>query len=289
MPDNQQQTSPQPAPSIRRPDLDAYLRGEKLYGDDFDADEIRSWFADEEFGYFDLRASDTERYRYKYHALNELCGWRHLPSRPYPRILGLGSAYGEELRPIARRAGHIIILEPATGFAVTDIDGTPVTFARPRPDGLLDWPDDSFHLITCLGVLHHVPNVTTVVRELCRCLIPDGYILMREPVVSMGDWRRPRSGLTKRERGIPLEIFRSIILSSGLQIVRESNCVFSLTAHMRVFLRSPVYNSRAVVLVDRLLCRLPLWSHRYHPTNLFEKLRPTSVFFVLRKPPSAQP
>lgn len=64
---------------------------------------------------------------------------------------------------------------------------------------ILDFESEQFDLITCLGALHRIPNVSMVVNELYRCLGKGGYLLLREPVVSMGDWSVPREGLTKRE------------------------------------------------------------------------------------------
>lgn len=272
-----------PTDTENRARIEASLRGETLYGDDFSPDEIRDWFQDEELGYFEIRAADKVQYQYKYHALNHWHGWRHLPRRAYPRVLGLGSAYGEELKPIAERTEHITILEPAAGFAVTDIGGAKVSYVRPRPDGRLGFDDATFDLMTCFGVLHHIPNVSLVVGELARCLKPGGFLLMREPIVSMGDWRRPRFGLTKRERGIPLHLLRGIVLASGLGIVRERKCALSLTSRIRLPGARPIYNSRIAVAIDEFLCRLPIWPSRYHARNTLERLRPTAAFLLLRK------
>lgn len=264
--------------------MDACLRGEKLYGDDFGSEAIEAWFKDEELGYFNLGASDKTRYEYAYHALNERHGFRNLPERAYPHILGVGSAYGEELMPIARKANHITILEPAEGFVVREISGVPITYAKPQASGILPFTDKFFDLITCFGVLHHIPNVSTIIREFYRCLNRGGYVLVREPIVSMGDWRKPRAGLTKHERGIPLDIFRRMILSAGFKIVQENKCVFSLTSRLHFLFSRPVYNSRLAVLIDNLICRLPIWSNRYHSTHFTQKLRATAVFYVLQKP-----
>jgi SAM-dependent methyltransferase len=192
--------------------------------------------------------------------------------------LGMGSAYGEELAPVIERANRITILEPSDGFRNPRFE-----YVKPAPNGLMPFNDSSFDLITCLGVLHHIPNVSTVLRELSRCLATGGVILLREPIVSLGDWSRPRKGLTKRERGIPLPIFRDIIRSSGLEIERESKCMFSLTARLKWFLRRPAYNSPAAVYADSLLCALPIWSRCYHSRVWIQKLKPWAVFYILRK------
>jgi 2-polyprenyl-3-methyl-5-hydroxy-6-metoxy-1,4-benzoquinol methylase len=146
--------------------------------------------------------------------------------------------------------------------------------------------DNSFDLVTCFGVLHHIPNVSTVVREMARCTKPSGWQLICEPTHSMGNWERPRRMLTSRERGIPQALMRKFILESGLQIVRERKCMFSLTSRLEYLLpkRQFVYNTPWITALDDYICCLPIWSRRYHATNVLQKLRPLAVFFVLRKP-----
>lgn len=263
--------------------MSAYLSGEKLYGDHFNQVEIDAWFRDEEVGYYSLGSGIKSRYEYGYHALNMEYGFRFLPETEFSHVLGIGSAYGDELLPIAGKSRHITILEPAEGFVVSKLGEVTVDYKKPQSSGLLDFPRDTLDLITCLGVLHHIPNVSIVMKEFFRCLKPGGYALIREPIISLGDWRKPRKGLTKRERGIPLNIFREIVQSAGFEILQERKCMFSLTSRLRYVLRGPVYNSRLAVVVDKILCSLPIWSDKYHPTSLWDKLRPASVYFVLKK------
>lgn len=264
-------------------DVHKYLNGEKLYGDDFSAEEISRWFAEEENGYYNLGAFDRTKYVYGYHALNWEHGFRFLSDQTYSSILGVGSAYGDELLPIAKLCDHISILEPSSGFVVKDLNGVPVTYFKPQVTGILPFADNSFDLITCFGVLHHVPNVSIVVNEFYRCLKPNGHLLIREPITSMGDWRKPRIGLTKNERGIPLKIFQVLILSAGFGITRENKCMFSITSRLRYFLSQPVYNSRLGIVIDKLLCKLCIWPDKYHPKNFFHKFRPTCIFYLLHK------
>jgi SAM-dependent methyltransferase len=265
-------------------ETDEYLQGNKLYGDNFSLEEIAAWFKDEEQGYFNLGAGNKEKYEYGYHALNLEYGFSFLPDKCFDKILGVGSAYGEELSPIVAKSKSVFILEPSDGFIVKNIRGVPVTYFQPLPSGILPFENDQIDLATCFGVLHHIPNVSTVMNEFYRCLKPDGHILIREPIISMGDWRKPRPGLTKRERGIPLKCFREIIVAAGFEIVNENKCMFPLTSRLKFFLNKPVYNSWFAIQVDRILCSLPIWAKNYHPRNIFHKLRPTSVFYVLRKP-----
>ena len=90
----------------------------------------------------------------------------------------------------------------------------------------------AFALVTCFGVLHHIPNVSFVMSELGRVLEPGGVMLLREPVISMGDWRKPRRGLTKRERGIPLHLLQRIAVESGFEVIKQSLCMFPTTPRL---------------------------------------------------------
>jgi len=257
--------------------MHAYLSGQKLYGDDFTPAEIDAWFADEREGYLELAASNGP-YHYAYHQLNIQHGLRHLPERDFPQVLGLGSAAGDEFDPIRSRCGTITILEPSDGFRNPAFE-----YVKPHPSGRMPFATSQFDLITCFSVLHHIPNVTTVVTEINRVLRSGGYIVMHEPIVSMGDWSVPRKGLTKHERGIPIRIFREILAAAGLEVRRERLCAFSLTSRWQYLLHEPPYNQRWVVKLDEFLCSLPVWFRGYHPRHVWQKLRPMAVAYVLTK------
>jgi SAM-dependent methyltransferase len=261
--------------------MDDFLRGERLYGDEFTQSQIDSWFADEAEGYFEL-ANTGKPYVYAYAALNEWHGFSRLPKRRFRHVVSIGGAYGEELRPVVRASDRITILEPSDRFVTTELDRVPVRYVKPDPSGVMPFPDCSVDLITCFGVLHHIPNVSKVLCEFQRVLAPGGYALIREPITSMGDWRQPRPGLTKHERGIPIALFRKAIGNAGLGIAREKRCMFSLTPRLAFMARKPVYNSLPLTVFDSLICSMP-WAGRYHATTRLQKFRPGSVFYVLEK------
>lgn len=268
--------------SIGSPFWRPYFAGEKLYGNDFCPEEIEKWFRDEEMAYFRLDNREVAGYEYAYHALNKFHGFRHLPETKFKKVLGIGSAYGEEFRPVLGKVSSVTILEPAPGFRSGALDGIDVEYVKPMPTGFFPFSPNQFDLVTCLGVLHHIPNVGRVIAEISRCTSPGGYVLLREPVISMGDWRHPRPGLTARERGIPLSILRDMIRSSGFTVVREARCLFPITPRLHYVMKSAVFNSTACVLIDALICSLP-WPDRYHATNVIQRLRPWGVYYVLRK------
>lgn len=265
-------------------EMEDYFSGNKLYGNDFSQDQIDAWFADEAEGYFKLSQSGSAEYVYGYHALNKCHGYSILPKRRFGHVLGIGAAYGDELEPITACSDHITILEPSDGFKGAVLNGVTVSYVKPVSSGDMPFDSDSLDLITCFGVLHHIPNVNKTVEEFYRVLKPGGYALVREPIISMGDWRKPRFGLTKRERGIPLSALRTFVKRAGFKVISERKCMFSLTSRLRCVVSGPVFNNMAVVALDELLSSLPIWPKVYHARNAIQKLRPTAVFYVLQKP-----
>ena len=260
-----------------------YRSGAKLYGDDFDPDQIADWYQDEKEAYADLGAKDRSAYRYGYHALNWRHGFRHLRGRTFAHALGVGSAWGDEFEPVAEQIERLTILDPSDSFARTTAFGIPLSYAKPEVSGRLRFDDASFDLVTCFGVLHHIPNISFVLQEIGRCLTPGGIALVREPVISMGDWTQARPGLTPHERGIPLDIFRGIITDAGLRPLRETICMFPLVPRLANRLGFAAYGSGLVTRLDRWLSLAFGWNLCYHATSRWQKLRPTNVFTVLTK------
>jgi len=266
-------------------EIASYLSGDKLYGDDFGAEDIRAWFEDEREAYANLGAKELDETQYEYHALNQFHGFGHLPAHlRFEHVLGFGSCFGGEFEPIAHRVGCLTIVDPSDAFVRSSVFGVPCTYVKPVESGTLPFADASFDMLTCFGVLHHIPNVSHVVSELARCLKPGGYALIREPIVSMGDWRQPRPGLTKRERGLPLRVFEAILENSGLVRQRVGLCVFSPIPRLGDMLKIRAYNVMALTRLDGLICNLLRWNIHYHPLRLRHKFRPQSAYFVLRKP-----
>src|SRR2546421_4639134 len=175
-----------------------YLSGAELWGEDFTAEQIRDWFADEREACADLTEVTSSRDSFAAHGVNRLHGFRLLPARPFEHALGLGSAFGYEFLPVLDRVAAITIVEPSAMLRSKDLQGVPLLYVDPSPLGDLPFQPAAFDLALCFGVLHHIPNVSKVVHEMGRVVKRGGWIIVREPVISMGDWRSPyRRGLTK--------------------------------------------------------------------------------------------
>ena len=260
-----------------------YLNGAKLLGDDFTIDQIKDWYEDEKEGYANLVSNNTYKYKYGWHAINKIHGFKYLKENNFENVLGLGSAYGDEFSPLINKINNLTILEASDFLVSNQIGSKKIKYLKPSVDGKMPFNDNSFNLITAFGVLHHIPNVTFVVNEIYRCLTENGYALIREPIVSMGDWRKPRNGLTKRERGIPLPIFEDIIINAGFTEIRHSYCVFPVIPKLLKTIGIVAYNSVFFSRVDALLCNLLKNRIKYRSENFIQKFRPTCVFYVLKK------
>lgn len=264
-------------------DLDIYLNGKRLYGDEFSAAEIDRWFQEEKQGYFDL-ADGSGAYDYAYHALNRAHGFRYLGDGRFGRCLALGCARGDELLPIASRIGEVVALEPAEQWWSGHIGGSPTRYLKPVPSGQIALEDDSVDLITCFGVLHHIPNVTAVIGELARVARPGAIFLLREPMHSMGDWRKPRKGLTKNERGLPEKWMERTLASAGFTVERKARCIFSplATVAKKTGISAPL-NHAPVVALDRLASWLTGGNRHYWRDRPWKKIAPSSIFWVLKR------
>lgn len=265
-----------------------FLSGEALYGDAFTPREIEEWFEDERDGYArlgdNLNTATDRSTGYKYHALNIRHGFRHLPdTMDNLKVLGMGSAFGDEFLPLVGSIRDLTIIEPSDELRSDFIGTLPPTYVKPTANGVLPFPDATFDLTLCFGTLHHIPNVTSVIQEMARVTRPGGFLLTREPIISMGDWTQNRPGLTKRERGIPLEYLTDTIKQSNFSICSQTLCCFPLIPKLAKRVTDAPYNSSIVTRVDAWASRAFARNYRYHALNRRHKFRPTSVFIVGRK------
>lgn len=264
------------------------MAGMELYGDDFTPDEIDSWYKDEETAYFELAGatggtSDKRARRYPYGAFNWFHAFRLLSRRRYGTCLAFGCADGLDVEPIAPYVDRFVAVEPAEQWWGGSIGGKPTRYLKPAPNGDLPLPDRSVDLITSLGVLHHVPNVSHVLAEFGRVLSVGGVVVLREPISNMGDWRLPRPGLTCHERGLPLRWLDEAVRATGFRYLRRRPCMFQGTYLLGRLIRRP-FDRLWIVRMDWLVSRLSSWNDVYWRQKWWQKLAPTSAFVILHRP-----
>ncbi|HOK50250.1 MAG TPA: class I SAM-dependent methyltransferase [Bacteroidales bacterium] len=266
--------------------MEEYFKGNKLYGDDFTMAEILQWYKEEEEAYANLALQQNKPYRYKYHKVNKIHAFNKLKHLHFKHALGFGAAFGEEFIPIICQIDQITIVEPSEQLRSQKIGHLTPTYVKPDVKGDLPFANDTFDLITCLGVLHHICNVSFVLSELIRVLSPGGYLIIREPIISMGDWRKPRPGLTKNERGIPVTLFKNIFNQQGVVIVSESY-LFTLNYHFdklySKFFDSSINENMLYLYFDKFLSSLTKMNLHYHATSRWQRIAPNAAYFIVKK------
>src|SRR5262249_2735244 len=148
-------------------------------------------------------------YRYM-RFVNEALGFSRVgPMAGQPQsVLGIGPGSGTEIFDFAQRHPHwqLHFLEASEQFPASLQRRWPTaTVMLPQASGEIQLDSGSQALVCAFAVLHHIPNVSKVMREVARVLSTGGYFLTREPCSSMGDWRKLRSA-TPNERGIGREL-----------------------------------------------------------------------------------
>ncbi len=263
--------------------LAEYYAGHKLWGDDFELDEIREWYLLEENACFEIYDQGRRRM-----PNNDYLHWQHgyrwaLNGRnTLGKVLGLGSGNGEEFRPVRKWIEHLYIVESAAGYFRNDVT---TTYVKANVDGSLDFAADFFDTAVNVAVLHHIPNVSHVLGELFRVLKPGGICLVKEPITTLGDWHPPRkNGLAPCERGFPRELLGKMTAKAGFKQIHQSFFEFPPLRHVRDRGGIDTYNSKFWTRLDQICCRLTGWNYRYHRRGWFQKLAPSYTFLILQKP-----
>lgn len=264
-------------------DMAIYLSGEKLYGDDFTIEQLKKWYEEEAEGYSGLVAEARHHYAYVYHELNKIHGFRHVKLPRNCNALGIGSAYCEEFLPILSNLAHITALEPSEQFSISQFHDVPVSHVRPSIEGNMLFADNHFDIITCFGVLHHIANVSFVLEECYRVLKPGGVMFCREPIVTMGDWRRTRRGCTKNERGLPFDLFIEMVKRSGFKVSYQTLFDFAPLGRLLSVIGLNIFTNKATTILDHLLSQIFAFNKKYHRVSALEKFGPASLYLVLHK------
>lgn len=263
--------------------IERCFAGDELYGDTFDDSEIDTWFKDEATAYSELpnalsQITDEYGESYRQTLLDKIRG------KSFDLCVGIGVARGFELEPIAHQVKRFVAIEPSEKYWHDRIGSTPVQYQKPDRRGHIGLPDGSVDLVVAINVLHHIPNVTDVLREIFRVLKPGGILLVREPIVSMGDWRSARAGVTKNERGIPHRWLMRKLRELGAEKIDETYCAFRPIGPVsKIFNIFMPYRYSVIAAVDVLLSRLTSWNVEYHSSRTIKKIAPAQIAIACEK------
>jgi SAM-dependent methyltransferase len=261
-----------------------WFSGRRLYGDDFTDDQIAEWFADEERGYFAITNGAAQR-RPQYDALYSLTLFRHVRGEHFDTCLAIGSAGGNDIRQLALQVHRFIVIEPTQECWVEQIGGKPALYRSPTLRGEIDLPNDSIDIATTISCLHHIANVSDVLREVHRTLRPGAPLLLNEPISFMGDWRKARVGVTKNERGIPPQWLFDKLAEIGFTVERATPCYFAPLVRAYHVLGVLPFQHSSLVWLDMAACALTNWNAKYERATFFRKFAPGQLSIVARKLP----
>lgn len=200
--------------------------------------------------------------------------------------MGFGSAWGNEFEPLKDRIKSLTIIEPSDHLKSDKIGNIVPNYVKPELDGTIKFNDGTFDLITCFGTLHHIANASYVLKELIRVLKPNGYLLIREPIISMGDWNQPRPGLTKNERGIPVYTFEKCFREVSVKVVSRNYCLTLMSSTQKLlskWLTKPIIAYKFYIHLDKFVSSLSKFNYHYHAINKIQRISPSNIFYVIKK------
>lgn len=267
------------------PDYKNFLDGKNLIGDNATESQSKIWYEEESGAYAKIMNADIAPPIERSKALN---------SRHYSHIFKnqknltgfvLGPADATELLPLSRHFKHWYAMEPAPVYQNPDYYTCKVTFVTPSPSNTLyEVPPSSIDVVFSLSVLHHIANVSNVIKEFANALKPGGLLILREPTVTMGNWDRPRKNLTPYERGLPEEYLLKTLSRYGFKIIQNKSSVFSpwnvLCSKLGL---DYLGNRKWYIMVDGFLSALTYRFARYYRPHIWQKFAPSVTLLIAQK------
>ena len=273
------------------------VSGNRLAGDDYSPEQLQLWYQQEENAFSDMdigsdMTSTDPWYSYMRY-LNEKLSKQLLLKRwqcdKRLKVLILGPGNGAD-------AEFLRNLYPEADFSFIEVS---IDFQRilserygqssivmPNFDNAIKLKDESIDLVVAFSVLHHIANVSFVVKEVSRVMRPGGLFITREPCSSMGDWSKPRLA-TPNERGIAAHLLVEIATQAGLQMspdLRVTPVLFAPLNKILFKLRKYIsISNKTVWLCDKFLSRVVSFNDWYWRDFWWKKIGPSAYFYAFEK------
>lgn len=259
----------------------------KLLGNDFNQEEIKKWYEEEEkyHNQFEGGRNDADEYWTIYEEFNRKYAInKYVRFNENTRILSFGCAEGSDTAKLYREYKFKLYgLESSEQLISAFKKGFPeAEIVKASTDGNIDYPAGFFDYVFCFGVLHHIPNVSLVLKEFHRVLKPGGTAIIREPLCWMYSGEvRPRD-LSPNERGIPVEFFKEEFAKLNFEILKISYSYYKPLMH---FVRKSPFSWKFPELIyglDSFLSSIPNRKN-YFPKGVLDKFNAGSAYYVIKK------
>jgi len=271
---------------------DEIKAGITLVGDDFDNLMLRKWYEEEKEAFYEHDSDSGDKdpwYRYMRY-VNKLLVFRRISAeiKVPGSILFIGAGNGVEANDfyMANPDWRLNFIEASDNFKSELLNRFPKSrVIEPCLSGDIRLENDSQDVVCAFCVLHHIANVSHVMREVYRILKPGGIFFIREPCSSMGDWRIARSA-TPNERGISKAYMKRIATETGYNTVEKPtpivfepiNKIIKKTIGYSVIPLSLLY------VIDRVVSWSVAFNDYYWRDTWYKKIGPSSYHYVLCKP-----
>jgi len=275
---------------------DEIKNGSVLAGDDYNEQQLRTWFSQEQEAFYrvddgnkESTMSETDPWYAYMRFQNELFVFSRiekLPSKP-KSILLLGPGSGIEVERFAADNPEWVLnfIEASDNFKAELKMKFPASYiVDPKVTGDISLEDNSQTVVCSFSVLHHLPNVSKIINEVARITQPGGLFFVREPCSSMGDWRYPRSA-TPNERGISWQLLVKMAESAGFEIEGSPLPILfePINKVLKKTIGFAVVPFRVLCWLDRFISWLLTRNDWYWRDTWYKKIGPSSYFYVFRK------
>ena len=262
---------------------DEIRTGRSLYGNDLAGADLKRWYDAESKGYYGLYAGDVDDSPVVGNAAINYLDAEPFRGSKYEVALTLGCADGKDILSTGLEIDRIVAIEPASEWWSNKIGEISAEYRLPLMSGDIDLPDESIDIGILFGVLHHVATVEKVVGEIGRVLKAGAPIIIREPIGSMGDFRKDRPGLTRCERGIPPRLMVKFLERAGFDGIKvdysDTPGLISLTRQIGLFNRL----DQPILKLDRFMSNAMRWNNRYWRTSVLDKVAPRTATYRARR------
>lgn len=273
-----------------------------LAGDDYDQEKLKRWYAVEAETEYDVINNNSapligeEKGNDVWHQyarmVNENLGFSKMvfDKNASISLLVLGPASGEEIEKFVDEHKEINLnfIEASQSYQSILRKKYPESnIFAPSISGDIELEDGTQNVVIAFSVLHHIANVSFVLSEIFRVMAKNGFLLIREPCSSMGDWRYHRKLPSLNERGISYSWMMKkakevgfVTMCKPVPILYAPFHTFLNRTHLGDFLPLNWY-----YFIDRTVSYAARICDYYWRDVFYKKFGPSSYFYVFLKKP----